>query len=67
MQDNHCPVCGTERDDLGLCDPYCLVMIFEDDQARAEAYAAMDAADPAEADRLVEVAMQRVRVILARH
>jgi hypothetical protein len=36
-----CRICGTPFDDLGLCDPYCPVVIAEDDQARAEAHAAM--------------------------
>ena len=31
-----CPVCDNERDDLGLCDPYCPAIVAEDNQIRAE-------------------------------
>lgn len=48
MQEPFCPICGEERDDLGLCDPYCPVMIAEDDQARAEAYEILDNTPPSE-------------------
>ena len=53
-----CPICNSVKDELGLCDPYCPVMIAEDDQERAAAYEAMDAEDdmdPGLTERIHEV------------
>jgi len=52
-----CEVCNTERDEFGICDWYCPVIVAEDDQLRAEAAEAMAApdTDPEQTARLVEV------------
>ena len=60
-----CLVCGTTKDELGLCDPYCPVMIAEDDQERAAAYEAMDAATEPEDPELVERTREIAREVLA--
>jgi len=60
-----CEVCQTERDEFGICDWYCPVIIAEDDQLRAEAAEAIAQPDddPEMTQRMIEVARETLALI----